>query len=92
MRSNKDKKSPKLKGFKGRELEILIVALLLTDKLRVKNVVLERNGEYLVALFGEFSLLDNHNKEIQDIAKNIDRNPNITVSQVVDLITSKKRV
>jgi hypothetical protein len=92
MRSNKDKKSPKLRGIRGRELEILIVALLLTDKLRVKNVVLERSGEYLVALVGEFSLFENQNKEIQDIAKSIDKNPNMTVSQVVDLITRKKRV
>ncbi|WP_332629527.1 hypothetical protein [Halalkalibacter flavus] len=78
-------------GLNGRERELLIMALILKKKLSFHNVVLEHDGTYYVGLRGRINIQENPNKNVNDLAAFIDSHPDLTLSEVMEVIKRKTR-
>jgi hypothetical protein len=84
-KQNKRKRQP----FEGKELELLIVSLILTNKLAVQDVTLSRAGDYQVSLKGNFNINKEPNKNVKDLARFIDEHPNLNLRDIMEVIKSR---
>jgi|GEM_PF-4713087 len=86
MANGNGNRGQRKKSLKGKELELLVVSLILTNKLKVQDVTVNRVGEYSVSLKGSFDINEEPNQKVKALSKFIEENPDLTITDIIETI------
>ncbi|MNW39730.1 hypothetical protein D3C74_168230 [compost metagenome] len=76
--------------FQGKNMEIIVAALLVTGKLRVDAVQLFRQATMIVSLTGKYKTLANmNNSNVSNMVKFLNENGDMTLDEVIQAFKSK---
>lgn len=88
--SNGNGSNPAKSMLQGKNLEIIVAALLLTGKLRVDSVQLFREATMIIGLTGKYKTIANmSNSNVDKMMKFLDDNGNMTLGEVIEAIKKK---
>lgn len=73
----------------GKNVEVVVAALLLTGKLHVDSVTLYRQATLLVGLTGKYKTLASNSTNVDNMVKFLNDNGNMTLDQVIQAFQKK---
>lgn len=79
-----------LDSLEGKNLEIIVAALLVTGKLRVDSVQLFRQASMVIGLTGKYKTIANmNNSNVNKMVKFLNENGNMTLDEVIEAFNKK---
>ncbi|MGG1616744.1 hypothetical protein ACIFQM_02080 [Paenibacillus sp. NRS-1782] len=76
-------------ALQGKNVEVIVAALLLTGKLHVDSVTLYRQATLLVGLTGKYKTLAADPSNVDNMVKFLNDNGNMTLDQVIQAFQKK---
>ncbi|QYK62000.1 hypothetical protein [Paenibacillus sp. S25] len=76
-------------ALQGKNVEVLVAALLLTGKLNVDSVTLYRQATLFLGLTGKYKTLASTPSNVDNMVKFLNDNGNMTLDQVIQAFSQK---